>query len=68
MNYSCEEDKLESEPGALTSLMRTLPIRMKKDLSLHQARVSLCYTVLNPDSRTGFGNGFADDELVLKVI
>lgn len=68
MNYSCEEDKLESESGALPSLVRTLPIRIKKELSLHQATLSLCYTVLNPDSRTGFGNGLADDELVLKVI
>lgn len=68
MNYSCEEDKLELEPGALASLVRTMPIRIKKELSLHQATVSPCYTVLNPDSRTGFGNGLVDDELVLKVI
>ena len=67
MNYSCKEDKLELEPGALSSLVRTLPIKIKKDLSLHQATVSLCYTVLNPDSQTGFGNGLVDDELVLKV-
>lgn len=68
MNYSCEEDKLEFEPGTLASLARTLPIRIKKELLLHQATVSLCYTVLNPDSRTGFGNGLVDDEPVLKVI
>lgn len=68
MNYSFEEDKLELEPGALSSLVRTLPIRIKKGLSIHPATVSLCYTVLNPDSRTGFGNGLMDDELVLKVI
>lgn len=68
MNYSWMEDKLELEPGALPSLVRTLPIRIKKELLLHQATVSLCYTVLNPASRTGFGNGLADDELVLKVI
>lgn len=68
MNYSFEEDKLEFEPGALSSLVRALPIRIKKGLSLHPATVSLCYTVLNPDSRTGFGNGLVDDELVLKGI
>lgn len=68
MNYSGEEDKLELEPGAPSSLVRTLPIRIKKGLSLHQALASLCYTLLNPDSQTGFGNGLADDELVLKVM
>lgn len=68
MNYSFEEDKLELETGALSSLMRTLPIRIKKELLLDQATAILCYTVLNPDSRTGFGNGLVDDELVLKVI
>lgn len=68
MNYSFAEDKLESETGVLSSLMRTRPIRIKKELSLHQATVSVCYTVLNPDPRAGFGNGLADDEIVLKVI
>lgn len=68
MNYSSEEDKLESETGVLSSLARTLPIRIKKELSLHQATVSLCYTGLNPGSRTGFGNGLVDDELVWEVI
>ena len=68
MNYSCEADRLELEPGALFSLVRTPPVRMKKDLSLHQATALFRYTLLNPDSQTGFGNGLADDELVLKVI
>lgn len=68
MNYSFEEDKLVSEPGALSCLVRTPPIRIKKGLSLYQDTVSLCYTGLNPDPRAGFGNGLLDDELVLKVI
>lgn len=67
VNYSCEEDKLELESGALSSLLKTLPIMIKKKLTPCKPQ-SCCYTMLNLDSLTGFGNGLVDDELVLKVI
>lgn len=46
MNYSCKEDKLESEPGALFFHVRTLPIRIKKKLSVkaQSHSVILCLT------------------------
>lgn len=43
MNYSSKEDKLESETGVLFFL-QGLPIRIKKELLLHQATVSLGLT------------------------